>query len=232
MSMYSELLKIQKLRNEIITSLKTKLNTTEPLGLKDLSTKISGLSVGNQLIFASKEAGTYEIELKQSGTYEIVAVGGGGATYYFYDSSNHTNESLGGAGAYRKISVYLQSGKYQATVGKGGNYVNGSYTDPGSSDRVIDGTGSSFSDFLFAQPGQRIPYGSYVSSLKSSTSSNTRGDVIESIDGTKGGLRSGSFPNDTTYTYDYGGTSVYTDPDGKSWGGRQQDGYIRVTFIG
>ena len=231
MSMYSELLKIQKLRNEIITSLKTKLNTTEPLGLKDLSTKISGLSVGNQLIFASEKAGTYEIDLKQTGTYEIVAVGGGGAVYR-YRSSTNLSRQLGGAGAYRKISVYLQSGKYQAIVGSGGNYISGSYLEPGSLDNVKDGTGSFFSDFLSAQPGTCPVSEAYVSSLTSSTSSNTRGDVIESIDGTKGGLYDGSLPDNTTYTYDYGGTSVYTDPDGKSWGGRQQDGYIRVTFIG
>ena len=231
MSIYSELLKIQKLRNEIITSLKTKLNTTEPLGLKDLSTKISGLSVGNQLIFASEKAGTYEIDLKQTGTYEIVAVGGGGAVYR-YLSSTKWSKQLGGAGAYRKISVYLQSGKYQAIVGSGGNYISGSYSEPGSLDYVKDGTGSFFSDFLSAQPGICPVSEAYVSSLTSSTSSNTRGDVIESIDGTKGGLYDGSLPDNTTYTYDYGGTSVYTDPDGKSWGGRQQDGYIRVTFIG
>ena len=232
MSMYSELLKIQKLRNEIITSLKTKLNTTEPLGLKDLSTKISGLSVGNQLIFASEKAGTYEIDLKQTGTYEIVAVGGGGAVYRYLSSTNKLSRQLGGAGAYRKISVYLQSGKYQAIVGSGGNYISGSYSEPGSLDNVKDGTGSFFSDFLSAQPGTCPVSEAYVSSLTSSTSSNTRGDVIESIDGTKGGLYDGSLPDNTTYTYDYGGTSVYTDPDGKSWGGRQQDGYIRVTFIG
>ena len=231
MSIYSDLLKIQKLKNEIVTSLKTKLNTTEPLGLKDLSTRISGLSVGNQLIFASEKAGTYEIDLKQTGTYEIVAVGGGGAVYYNLDSLGHNNGSLGGAGAYRKICVYLQSGKYQAIVGNGGNSIQGSYNNP-SRGQVKEGTKSSFSDFLVAQPGERILYGKYVSSLPSSTSSNTRGDVIEFTDGTKGGLYNGSFPNDTQYTYDYGGTSVYTDPDGKSWGGRKQDGYIRVTFIG
>ena len=171
MSMYSELLKIQKLRNEIITSLKTKLNTTEPLGLKDLSTKISGLSVGNRLIFASEKAGTYEIDLKQTGTYEIVAVGGGGG--YFYSSRSDTSYQLG-SGGYRKIRVFLEAGKYQAIAGKHGE--SGQFVDN-------NGYASTFSDFLIAKPGvvNRSTTKPSNEHAPDADSSNSRGECIEAI---------------------------------------------------
>ena len=220
MSMYSELLKIQKLRNEIITSLKTKLNTTEPLGLKDLSTKISGLSVGNQLIFASEKAGTYEIDLKQSGTYEIVAVGGGGG--YFYSSRSDYSYQLG-SGGYRKIRVFLEAGKYQAIAGKHGE--SGQFVDN-------NGYASTFSDFLIAKPGVKNTSTTKPSNehAPDADSSNSRGECIEAINGIYGSYysRNGGKP----LSWSYGAKSVYTDPDGKSWGGGSQDGYIRVTLIG
>lgn len=226
MSMYSELLKIQKLRNEIITSLKLKLNTTEPLGLKDLPTKISGLSVGNQLIFASEKAGTYEIELKQTGTYEIVAVGGGGGyCSYSYNSGSkkETKSYQVGSGGYRKIRVFLEAGKYQAIVGKGGE--NGESTK-------TKGYKSTFSDFLTANPGVKDqsttkPQNEHA---PDADSSNSRGECIEAINGIYGSFyySNGNKP----ISWSYGAKSVYKDPDGKSWGGGNQDGYIRVTFIG
>lgn len=226
MSMYSELLKIQKLKNEIITSLKTKLNTTEPLGLKDLSTRISGLSVGNQLIFASEKAGTYEIDLKQTGTYEIVAVGGGGGyTSYSYNSGSkkNTRSYQVGSGGYRKIRVFLEAGKYQATAGKGGE--SGRFAN-------VHGSASTFSDFLTANPGVKDqsttkPQYEHASGADSS---NSRGECIEAINGIYGSYydSNGGKPQ----SWSYGAKSVYSDPDGKSWGGGGQDGYIRVTFIG
>lgn len=226
MSMYSELLKIQKLRNEIITSLKTKLNTTEPLGLKDLSTKISGLSVGNQLIFASEKAGTYEIDLKQTGTYEIVAVGGGGGYYsYRYNSGSkkETESYQIGSGGYRKIRVFLEAGKYQATVGKGGENGQPSKTY---------GSASTFSDFLTANPGvkNRSTTKPQDEHAEDANSSNSRGECIEAINGIYGSYYNSN--GGKPLSWSCGAKSVYTDPDGKSWGGRQQDGYIRVTFIG
>lgn len=222
MSMYSELLKIQKLRNEIVTTLKSKLNTSESFGLKDVGRKLADLSIGNQLIFASEKAGTYEIELKQTGTYEIVAVGAGGGSSTV-KLTNKTETISYGSGGYRKIRVFLDAGKYQAVVGKGGE--SGQFA-------TNKGTKSTFSDFLTANPGIEK-----LSTIKpqsehapDANSSNSKGECIESIDGIYGSYYNSNGGNPLSWSY--GGKSVYTDPDGKSWGGRYQDGYIRVTFIG
>lgn len=226
MSIYSDLLKIQKLKNEIVTSLKTQLNTAKPLGLKDLPTKISGLSVGNQLIFASEKAGTYEIELKQTGTYEIVAVGGGGGycSYSFNSGSTKQTESYQvGSGGYRKIRVFLEAGKYQATVGKGGE--SGRFAN-------VHGSRSTFSDFLTANPGVKCTLSDKPQNehAPDANSSNSRGECIEAINGIYGSFYRSNGGNPISWSY--GAKPVYKDPDGKSWGGGNQDGYIRVTFIG
>lgn len=74
---------------------------------------------GDQVLFESSIAGSYQINVLDDGVYNVICVGGGGGGAQAGNKTAYHGAG-GGSGGYSNEEIYLTRGTYTATVGQGG----------------------------------------------------------------------------------------------------------------
>ena len=111
------------------------------------------------LIFAQEGSNqTYNIPLVD-GVYEIVMVGGGGASAYFTNGSEYGYTATGGQAAMVKGNIEISAGTYEATIGTGGqNYGNTAWGGDGGDTTFLGNTaGHGFGAAVAGYIGEKHP---------------------------------------------------------------------------
>lgn len=193
---------------------------------KRLLIKSSPYKAG-ELIFESSTAGSYTVDLKATGNYEVYVIGGGaGSGTKISDYKWYTG---GGSGAGFIGVVKLTKGSYSIQVGAGGKIAK-------LADTTFAGGSSKISDAIEAYGGKSVTVGEAgtggskptVNVPIISTTLNTAG---------KNGKQGQYYLDSTYYVTVYCGASVY-----KGYGkGGQIDsevlnagkaGYVKIVYMG
>lgn len=91
----------------------------------------------NQVLLEESTAGTYALNIKYGGDYEVTIVGGGGGGAYNVSTKFSDGVISGGSGAGFQGIIYLKAGTYIVKVGVGGESVN-----PGNASTAMPKVGS------------------------------------------------------------------------------------------